>query len=79
MPAVQEEEVMPPAPLRCPVPDCNHVTPEGIPTFELMYQDLALHTKYGHPDAAAAQERPHNSKPKDLPRPSVDEGITESD
>ena len=80
-PRVQEEQVMPPNPLRCPVPDCNHVTPEGIPSFELMYQDLALHTRYGHPDPApaAAQERPHNSKPKDLPRPTVDEGITEAD
>ena len=64
--------------MSCPVPGCDHKTPEGLPSFELIYNDLNLHTKYVHadPPEATKQVLP---KPKELPRPELDEGITESD
>ena len=40
----------PPDPRPCPVPGCKYRTPDGCPTWELVYEDLKLHTKYGHPD-----------------------------
>ena len=71
----------PPQSMPCPVPGCEHTTPEGLPSYELIYNDLNLHTKYAHPDPAVNQEAPKQvqPKPKELPRPEVDEGITESD
>ena len=72
----------PPAPMPCPVPGCGHLTPAGLPSFELIYNDLNLHTKYVHADAPAnpiPNPNPVQPKPKELPRPELDEGITESD
>jgi hypothetical protein len=68
----------------CPVPGCLHRTPEGLPTFQLIYNDLNLHAKYVHADSPAnpvnpKPARPIQPKPKELPRPELDEGITESD
>ena len=71
----------PPPSMNCPVPGCDHTTPAGLPSFELIYNDLNLHTKYAHADPAATPEalKQIQPKPKELPRPELDEGITESD
>ena len=71
----------PPPPMACPVPTCHHTTPEGLPSYKSIYNDLNLHTKYVHADPPPNREAPKQTqpKPKELPRPELDEEITESD
>ena len=33
-----------------PVPDCGYKNPATLPTYEIVYKDLDLHTRYGHPE-----------------------------
>ena len=34
-----------------PVPGCEYKTAANLPTYEMLYKDLDLHTHYGHPEA----------------------------
>ena len=43
---------MAPNPINCSVPDCDYSTPPGIPTYELITQQLALHTQSVHAQPA---------------------------
>ena len=78
---------MAPTPMGCPVPDCPYKTPATLPTYEMVYKDLDLHTRYGHPDLQAAQQalQPGQGggggapKPDRLPRPQIGEGASQSD
>eukprot|EP00090_Calanus_glacialis_P020093 TRINITY_DN30893_c0_g1_i1.p1 TRINITY_DN30893_c0_g1~~TRINITY_DN30893_c0_g1_i1.p1 ORF type:complete len:100 (+),score=17.54 TRINITY_DN30893_c0_g1_i1:22-321(+) len=73
-------------PQRCPVPDCVYKTAATLPTYEMVYKDLDLHTCYGHPEvqpqAAPVQTRggaAGGPKPHKLPHPQIGEGASQSD
>ena len=78
---------MAPAPVKCPVPTCEYKTPVTLPTYDTIYRDLDLHTRYAHHDLHVAQPQQHPSggsgggatKPDRLPRPNICEGSTDSD
>ena len=78
---------MAPTPMGYPVPDCTYKTPATLPTYEMIYKDLDLHTRYGHHDlqvAQPAQQQGHGGgggapKPDRLPRPTIGEGASQSD
>ena len=46
---------MAPAPLKCPVTTCEYKTPATLPTYDTIYRDLDLHTRYAHHDLQVAQ------------------------
>ena len=78
---------MAPTAMGCPVPDCPYKTPATLPTYEMIYKDLDLHTRYGHHDLQVAQQvvQPGQGgvggapKPDRLPRPTIGEGASQSD
>ena len=80
---------MAPAPVKCPVPTCEYKTPVNLPTYDTIYRDLDLHTRYAHHDLHVAQPQQHHhpsggggggaTKPDRLPRPTICEGSTDSD
>jgi hypothetical protein len=79
---------MAPTPQPCPVPDCEYTTPATLPTYEMLYKDLDLHTRYGHPEVQqpTAHAQPGGGggpgggpKPDKLPRPHIGEGASQSD
>ena len=70
----------------CPVPECGYKTPATLPTYEMVYKDLDLHTRYGHPEVqqpvapVQAGGGPGGGlKPDKLPRPQIGEGASQSD
>ena len=75
----------PPQVRKCYVPDCEYKTPENLNTLELQIRDLELHLKGAHHelgranDSIVSQGFAGAAKPDKLPRPSLDEGITEAD
>ena len=75
---------MAPAPQKCPVPSCEYQTPATLPTYDMVYKDLDLHTRYGHADLQPTQQPQQGGggggpKPDRLPRPTVGEGASQSD
>ena len=34
----------------CTAPECQYITPENVPTWELLTQQLSIHQKSAHPD-----------------------------
>ena len=80
---------MAPAPVKCPVTTCEYRTPANLPTYDTIYRDLDLHTRYAHYDLQVAQpQQQHHPgggggggvpKPDRLPRPTIGEGSTDSD
>ena len=77
---------MAPLPQVCPVPDCDYRTPNTLPTYEMVYKDLDLHTRYGHPEVQQPSATPQagggaggGPKPDKLPRPTIGEGASQSD
>lgn len=75
----------PPQVRKCYVPDCEYKTPENLNTLELQIRDLELHLKGAHHelgranDSMVSQGAAGVAKPDKLPRPTLDEGITEAD
>ena len=71
----------PPAAKSCYVPECEYVTPQGIPSYELILKDLEMHVRYAHKGVGSSQETygSSSSKADKLPRPSIGEGVTETD
>ena len=70
----------------CPVADCPYKTPATLPTYEMVYKDLDLLTRYGHHDLQVAQQAGQLGqggagapKPDRLPRPQIGEGASQSD
>ena len=73
-------KMSPPLQKSCYVSDCEYMTTQGIPNYELVMKDLEMHIKCVHSISQEKQPE-HNGAPKPdrLPRPTVGEGITESD
>ena len=74
----------PPGPKNCYVAQCEFVTSNGLPNYEMVMRDLELHVRCAHPELAhtVTVDQPKNaaiSKPDRLPRPTLTEGITEAD
>ena len=43
--------IMPTTPQQsCTAPECQYITPENVPTWELLTQQLSIHQKSAHPD-----------------------------
>ena len=57
------------------------MTTQGIPNYELVIKDLEMHIKCVHAIEAAGQRDSHGggAKADKLPRPTITEGLTESD
>ena len=78
-------EMAPPQVRKCYVPDCEYKTPENLNTLELQIRDLELHLKGAHHelgranDSLLSQGGAGAAKPDKLPRPTLEEGITEAD
>ena len=72
----------PPAPQECSVPECEYITPEGVPTWEMLTTHLSTHAQSAHPPPAAVQQQPqqhtHNAKLESLPRPKFTLNMTEA-
>ena len=71
----------PPACQECSVPECQYMTPEGIPTWEMLTTHLSNHTQAAHPTPAPVQNNQrvgHNAKLESLPRPHFLLNMTES-
>ena len=72
----------PPNAKKCYVPDCEYATTPGLPNYELVMKDLELHVKYAHMANTRVQadnQGGGSSKADKLPRPTMNEGLTESD
>ena len=70
----------------CPVPDYDYRTPNTLPTYEMVYKNLDLHTRYGHPKVQQPSATPQagggaggGPKQDKLPRPTIGEGASQSD
>ena len=71
---------MAPQPKSCYIPGCDYLTTQGIPTYEMLMRDLENHIRYVHTDLQPVQTAVvHGPKPDRLPRPTIGEGVTESD
>ncbi len=74
---------MAPTLMECPVPSCTFLTRENIPSYELIIKALELHTRFGHPElhqeGGDSRTTTNRAKPKELPRPTVDEEITDQE
>ena len=73
----------PPSQKECYVPSCTYVTTTGLPSHELIMRDLEMHIKCAHSEiVTSGSDRSRSGqlgKPDRLPRPTLGEGITESD
>ena len=73
----------PPTPKACYIEECPFITTAGIPTYEMMMRDLEMHIKCVHPQLAGGGQvgggQSAGPKPDRLPRPTIGEGVTESD
>ena len=75
----------PPPQKECPVDGCGYLTPAALPNYDLLYRDLEMHTKYGHPAPAAtaqlqaADTSAGSSRADKLPRPALKDEATEAD
>ncbi len=73
-----------PDPLNCEVDQCQYQTPENLNTLELQIRHLELHFKCVHETSrnntnANATTNDASTRPDKLPRPSLEEGISEAD
>ena len=60
---------MAPRPLACSVEECDFTTPEGTPTWDMMYNILSLHSQTVH-GATGQQQQQQQTKLEKLPRPT---------
>ena len=78
----------PPAPIKCPAPDCatQYQTPDNLPTYELVTTHLQMHIATNHALAPAApglhvpqpgQVHPQTSKVDKRSRPEVTQDMSE--
>ena len=79
---------MPPPPMKCQVQDCLYTTAVNLTTFDHQFKDLEFHLRMAHPQLAAQTAAPAPAatnpggggpKPDKLPRPTISEGITQTD
>jgi len=76
----------PPAPMPCEVEGCNYQTTQGLPSFDMQFQQMRLHIAMVHPDIGAVLDNSTSSnttttssRAEKLPRPSIVEDVTETD
>ena len=73
----------PPTTKACYIEECPFITTAGIHTYEMMMRDLEMHIKCVHPQLAGGGQvgggQSAGPKPDRLPRPTIGEGVTESD
>ena len=71
----------PPPPKPCYVGGCDYITTAGIPTYDMLMRDLEMHIRCVHTDVHQQGAAPQAAGPKPdrLPRPTIGEGVTESD
>ena len=77
---------MAPPPMKCQVTECEFATAANLATFDHQFKMLELHLRMAHPQLApAVTSAPptHGGaggpKPDKLPRPTISEGITQTD
>ena len=75
---------MPPQPMRCQVENCEFETAANLATFDNQFKMLELHLRMAHPQlapapGAASSQAAGGPKPDKLPRPTISEGITQTD
>ena len=70
---------MPPPPQQaCSAPGCEFLTPENVPSWELVTQQLSIHQKTAHPDPVPQQGGGgHTAKIDKKIRPSINPQMTE--
>ena len=69
-----------PTPMQCMSPQCEFVTPTGIPTYELMLRTLELHMQAAHSLSVNNGSNISTQVKAERPRrPSVKIGLNESD
>ena len=66
----------PPPQMQCSSTSCDFVTPENIPTYELLIRSLEIHVQTVHQASQNLTHGPKTEKPK---RPSVTTGLSESE
>ena len=66
-----------PPPQECSAPDCTYVTPNGIPTWELVTTHMTNHTASCHQTVTPASAQ-SSSKLERLPRPTFSLGMSEA-
>ena len=71
----------PPSVKKCYIEDCPYTTTQGLPNFELVMKDLDMHLRSVHMVAAGSQSNNQggSNKADRLPRPTISEGVTETD
>ena len=67
-----------PDPLKCEADQCKYQTPENLATHELQIRHLELHFKTVH-ELSRNNSNETSSRPDKLPRPCLEEGISEAD
>ena len=67
-----------PDPLKCEADQCKYQTPENLATHELQIRHLELHFKTVH-EISRNNSNETASRPDKLPRPCLEEGISEAD
>jgi hypothetical protein len=69
----------------CPATGCTFLTQENLPTYEMVLRSLELHARLAHPELAArepavqAAPRHTGPKPTQLPRPELQDDVTEQE
>jgi len=70
----------------CEVEGCNYQTRQGLPSFDMQFQQMRLHIAMVHPDIGAVLDNSTSSnttttssRAEKLPRPSIVEDVTETD
>ena len=76
--------VMPPPPMKCQLENCEFETAANLATFDNQFKMLELHLRMAHPQLAPApgavsSQAAGGPKPDKLPRPTISEGITQTD
>jgi hypothetical protein len=69
----------------CPATGCTFLTQENLPTYEMVLRSLELHARLAHPELAAREPAVHAAprqtgpKPTQLPRPELQDDVTEQE
>ena len=79
----QQQPTMPPSPtpIHCESPGCPYVTPDGLPSYDQVHEQLLLHCRLAHPVASPQnqQGQPAPSKPDRRQRPEARQDMSEHD
>ena len=67
--------------MQCPAPNCPFLTPENLPNYDMVMRSLELHARLAHPEPPAREAAPRSTGPKpiQLPRPELQDDVTEQE